>query len=192
MISDDVKSKVIQLRQDGLTYDQIVNETGVAKGSVSSIIKAAGLSAPAPIEITDELLDKIQQRYNEIGNIKTVAKEFHISYARLSKIERLQRTKTKSDYDSVKDNRHRKKEVLVEYKGGKCQICGYDRCIQALDFHHLNPDEKDFSLSSSSKSLDELKKEADKCILVCSNCHRDDRIRSLTANSTTICTILHG
>lgn len=68
MISDDVKSKVIQLRQDGLTYDQIVNETGVAKGSVSSIIKAAGLSAPAPIEITDELLDKIQQRYNEIGN----------------------------------------------------------------------------------------------------------------------------
>lgn len=173
MISDDVKSKVIQLRQDGLTYDQIVNETGVAKGSVSSIIKAAGLSAPVPIEITDELLDKIQQRYNEIGNIKTVAKEFHISYARLSKIERLQRTKTKSDYDSVKDNRHRKKELLVEYKGGKCQICGYDRCIQALDFHHLNPDEKDFSLSSSSKSLDELKKEADKCILVCSNCHRE-------------------
>lgn len=173
MISDDVKSKVIQLRQDGLTYDQIVNETGVAKGSVSSIIKAAGLSAPAPIEITDELLDKIQQRYNEIGNIKTVAKEFHISYARLSKIERLQRVKTKSDYDGVKDIRHRKKEALVEYKGGKCQICGYNRCIQALDFHHLNPAEKDFRLSSSSKSLDELKKEADKCILVCSNCHRE-------------------
>ena len=78
-----------------------------------------------------------------------------------------------ADYDRVKDIRHRKKEALVEYKGGKCQICGYNRCIQALDFHHLNPAEKDFRLSSSSKSLDELKKEADKCILVCSNCHRE-------------------
>ena len=59
MISDEVKSKVVQFRQQGYTYDQISQYTGISKGSVSSIIKKAGLAAPAPIELTDELLDKI-------------------------------------------------------------------------------------------------------------------------------------
>jgi len=63
----------------------------------------------------------------------------------------------------------------VLYKGGKCEICGYNKCLGALDFHHLNPNEKDFSISDSSKyhNLEEMKKEVDKCILVCANCHRE-------------------
>lgn len=70
--------------------------------------------------------------------------------------------------------RRKYKEELVKYKGGKCEICGYDKCITALEFHHLNPSEKDFSLSNSKiHNLEKLKKEADKCILVCSNCHRE-------------------
>lgn len=67
----------------------------------------------------------------------------------------------------------KKKKLLVEYKGGKCEICGYDKCLAALEFHHIDPDKKDFSISSSSKSIDEFKLEADKCILVCANCHRE-------------------
>ena len=57
----------------------------------------------------------------------------------------------------------------------KCEICGYDRCITALEFHHLNRGEKDFSISEStySRSMEDLKKEVDKCILVCANCHRE-------------------
>ena len=39
------------------------------------------------------------------------------------------------------------KRNLVTYKGGKCQVCGYDKCIEAMQFHHKNPDEKDFSIS---------------------------------------------
>ena len=63
---------------------------------------------------------------------------------------------------------------LVEYKGGKCEICGYDKCVDALEFHHLNPDEKEFGLSNvDTRALSILKKEADKCILICSNCHRE-------------------
>lgn len=77
------------------------------------------------------------------------------------------------EYDYQK--RHRIKEKLVEYKGGKCEICGYDKCINALDFHHLNPEEKEFALNTANynKSFDLLKKEVDKCILVCANCHRE-------------------
>lgn len=71
--------------------------------------------------------------------------------------------------------RKKYKKMLVDYKGGKCEICGYDKCVSALEFHHINEDEKSFSISQTtfSKSFDELKKEADKCILVCANCHRE-------------------
>ncbi len=80
----------------------------------------------------------------------------------------------RSNYRSVKKYRKKVKERLVEYKGGKCEICGYDKCIDALEFHHLDPKEKDFTLSSSNVlSFDRMKKEVDKCILVCANCHRE-------------------
>lgn len=76
--------------------------------------------------------------------------------------------------DAVIDIRRRNKIRLVEYKGGKCEICGYDKCIDALEFHHLSPEEKDFGLScGDTRSLEKLKAEADKCIMVCANCHRE-------------------
>ena len=77
------------------------------------------------------------------------------------------------EYDYKK--RHKIKQELVDYKGGKCEICGYDKCINALEFHHLNPEEKEFALNTANynKSIEKLKKEVDKCILVCANCHRE-------------------
>ena len=73
------------------------------------------------------------------------------------------------------EKRKRFKKELIEYKGGKCEICGYDKCQSALEFHHLDEKQKKFSISETafSKSMEELKKEADKCILVCANCHRE-------------------
>lgn len=65
------------------------------------------------------------------------------------------------------------KKSLVSYKGGSCEICGYNKCINALQFHHLNPNEKDFDISKDIKPLDKVKDELDKCILVCSNCHSE-------------------
>lgn len=78
------------------------------------------------------------------------------------------------NYKRVKNRRNRIKEELVKYKGGKCEICGYDKCINALEFHHLDPNEKDFTIGQySTLSFDKIKNEVDKCILVCSNCHRE-------------------
>lgn len=75
---------------------------------------------------------------------------------------------------NVKAWRVRTKQKLVEYKGGKCEVCGYDRCIQALEFHHLNPDEKDFTLSGSMvANIEKMKAELDKCVMLCANCHRE-------------------
>ena len=62
----------------------------------------------------------------------------------------------------------------IKLLGGKCSICGYDKCIDALEFHHKNPSEKDFKLGSENTiSWKEYKNEALKCIVVCSNCHKE-------------------
>ncbi|MBI3290945.1 hypothetical protein HYZ76_01530 [Candidatus Falkowbacteria bacterium] len=74
------------------------------------------------------------------------------------------------------DKRRKKIKLLaINYKGGKCKLCGYDRCRGALEFHHLDGLKKDFGLSTQglTRSWDKTKKELDKCVLVCSNCHRE-------------------
>jgi 5-methylcytosine-specific restriction endonuclease McrA len=75
--------------------------------------------------------------------------------------------------EAVKKRRKRLKEMAVQYKGGKCGICGYNKCIEALEFHHLKG--KDFGLSSRgiTRSWRKVKNEIDKCILLCANCHRE-------------------
>lgn len=69
------------------------------------------------------------------------------------------------------------KQFCIEYKGGKCSICGYNKCYSSLDFHHLDPSKKEYNISKLIRTYsintikDKLIKELDKCILVCSNCH---------------------
>jgi hypothetical protein len=77
--------------------------------------------------------------------------------------------------EAVQRRRDKIKEILVDYKGGKCEICGYDKCISALEFHHKDANEKDFGISAKgyTRNIETNKQEVDKCILVCSNCHRE-------------------
>ena len=64
------------------------------------------------------------------------------------------------------------RRLLVLEAGDRCQSCGYDRCISNLHFHHLDPSQKGFGLTSANgKSLDRFREEASKCVLVCANCH---------------------
>jgi hypothetical protein len=77
--------------------------------------------------------------------------------------------------DAVIKRRKKLKLKAVDYKGGKCEVCGYDRCVEALHFHHKDPSKKDFGISAGgfTRSWDKVKKEIDKCLLVCSNCHSE-------------------
>lgn len=69
--------------------------------------------------------------------------------------------------------RQRTKLRAVAYKGGSCQVCGYHKAVRALQFHHLIPGEKDFTISRASKAWESIKKELEKCVLLCSNCHAE-------------------
>jgi DNA-binding CsgD family transcriptional regulator len=80
--------------------------------------------------------------------------------------------------ERVSEWRRRVKRKLVEEAGGSCIICGYRDCVAALHFHHLDPSQKRFSLSSEgvTRSFSEAQEEARKCVLLCSNCHAEIEI----------------
>lgn len=77
--------------------------------------------------------------------------------------------------DAVIRRRKKLKSKAVEYKGGKCEVCGYHKCIEALHFHHMDPTRKDFGISAGGfiRSWSKVKEEVDKCIMLCANCHSE-------------------
>ena len=76
---------------------------------------------------------------------------------------------------AVARRRKQLRERAVHYKVGKCINCGYNRCQAALDFHHVDPTLKEFGISMDgiTRAWDRVQKELDKCVLVCSSCHRE-------------------
>lgn len=76
--------------------------------------------------------------------------------------------------DAVQKRREEVKRLLVEYKGGKCENCGLVAHAAVYDFHHIDPNEKDFGIARKghTRSLEKNKAEVDKCLMLCANCHR--------------------
>lgn len=76
---------------------------------------------------------------------------------------------------AVSRRRKELKVKAVEYLGGRCMKCGYNKCVAALDFHHKNEEEKDFGIAAKgvTRSWDKVRAELDKCDLLCANCHRE-------------------
>jgi len=77
--------------------------------------------------------------------------------------------------EAVKKRRQQIRLKSIDYKDGCCQACGYNRCLEALEFHHRNPEKKDFGISEKgyTRSWERVKQELDKCVLLCANCHRE-------------------
>ena len=77
--------------------------------------------------------------------------------------------------EAVSARRRRVKEILVREAGGACRLCGYSRYPGALQFHHVDPTEKAFALSSRglARSLAKARVEVVKCVLLCANCHAE-------------------
>lgn len=77
--------------------------------------------------------------------------------------------------ERVAERRRAVKRILVAEAGGRCKICGYDTCLAALQFHHVDPDEKRFALSHQgvTRGIERARAEARKCVLLCANCHAE-------------------
>lgn len=82
------------------------------------------------------------------------------------------RNRTRCGSCNTKIRRFRAKAAAIKYLGGKCVICGWYGNQAALQFHHQNPNEKDFIIGNvANKSWDSIKVELQKCVLLCANCH---------------------
>lgn len=177
-----IKEIVLKLRKEGKSYGEIHRISGVSKSYISSICMKENLNDIGLTNyniLSSEEIERMKEFYNT-HTIKETAKEFGVSrttvikYKKNKRILHTKEEKIVANYLGVKSYRNRMKEKAVEYKGRCCQICGYDRCIRALDFHHIDSSKKDFTISSNcNKSWERIKIEIDKCILVCSNCHRE-------------------
>lgn len=94
---------------------------------------------------------------------------------------RLQRSKGRESYYCIschvgrqRARRVAKKHKAIQYKGWCCSVCGYSKCEAALDFHHMDPSKKDADFTQMKNwTWESIQEEIDKCILVCSNCHRE-------------------
>ena len=77
--------------------------------------------------------------------------------------------------DAVAARRRRVKQTLVNEAGGRCRLCGYNRHVAALHFHHLDPKEKTFSIAHDgiTRSIDVMREEVKKCVLLCATCHAE-------------------
>ncbi|MBA3807708.1 MAG: helix-turn-helix domain-containing protein [Solirubrobacterales bacterium] len=76
--------------------------------------------------------------------------------------------------EGVVRRRQKVKRILVEEAGGRCRLCGYSRCVAALEFHHTDPSTKEFTLAQrGAHSIERLRAEVRKCVLLCANCHAE-------------------
>ena len=111
---------------------------------------------------------KISKRRREMGE------DAWAEYQRQRKNAKSEHYRQKN-VEKVIRSRQKKKRILIEYKGGKCTRCELKIDIpDVYDFHHRDPNEKEFGLAQNSGknlSLERCKKEADKCDLLCKNCH---------------------
>lgn len=184
-LSDDLINSVIKMRKNALTYNEIINNINITEDQLKYICRAFNLNnSNFYRKPTDEEIKEMQNYYNNCNSLRKVEKKFGWSRFTISKYIIINKSKSinlsKEEYnikrkqDKVRNVikwRQDKKEKLVEYKGGCCQNCGYKKSIGALEFHHIDPKGKDFTISSKSYAYERLKKEVDKCVLVCSNCH---------------------
>lgn len=179
-VGDEIINKIICYKKEGRTYKEIYNDVKIISlDKIKRICSIFHLNKQNnSIKFKDNnFIDMIKEEYEKIGNIKTVAKILSIShrsvrkYVNIPERKRIEVGKRKLNAEYVHRNRKSKKYKFVEYKGGCCQICGYKKSLNALHFHHINPNEKDFTIGGRNYNLERMKREVDKCLLLCSNCH---------------------
>lgn len=116
----------------------------------------------------EKALDLANKGYNK----KQIAKELNLTYETVRLY--FNETRRKNAQDAVARHRKLVKLKAIDYSGGKCIKCSYNKCVEALAFHHIDPSIKEVRISSgNSRSWDYIKSEIDKTIILCHNCHAE-------------------
>jgi hypothetical protein len=183
IITTSLKEKILSLRNEGKTYNEITKILGCTKSTISFHCNNNNIGgnniSKQRAKLTEIEIEELNKFYKD-HTIEECVTKFKIGKSTIIKYTENKYIKLSDEqlkirnYQKVKNFRQKLKEKAIEYKGGCCEKCGYDRCDSALEFHHLDPKEKDFGIGSYSVlSWEKVKIELDKCIMVCANCHRE-------------------
>lgn len=183
------KEQIITLYQEGKKWSEI---RLICKVSKNTVWRVLGDLKNRVKRFDEKLTEIVQFRYDNGDSLKLLASEYGYSLSALRPfIKRRKRLKNvtieqtrKRRVGYVTKRRRKLKTLAVEYKGGKCIFCGYNKCQEAMDFHHINPSMKEYAISGGghTKAWEKIKIELDKCILVCRNCHSEIHAGLITVN----------
>ncbi len=154
--------KILKLLVDEkLSQRQIAKKLGRSEGSIRHWLSKYGLKTLGR-----------QRRGQRDSHVCKLCEETDLSAFYVTKDGYLKNICRKCDTKRVAERSRKIKKQSVDYKGGKCEMCGYYKCLGSLEFHHLDPSTKDPNWNVvRRRSFDKIKKELDKCILLCRNCH---------------------
>lgn len=197
----EIDKKIVELRKEGRSYRFIQKELNLkGRDKIARVCKKVENNNEIIISntekinhttfnayhqpqlkdygLSEEQEEKIKQYYSEGYNTVEMSDFLKIDNKIIKGYIKSRNVKNNSEnlcgYSAVRRRNKRIKQMAVEYKGGSCNKCGYNKCVEALDFHHVDPNEKDFSISASRKrGWKTIKIELDKCVCLCSNCHRE-------------------
>jgi transposase len=153
----------------GMSIRQMADELGVSYTTVRHWLKRYQLKTPRARRLAATAAARAADL---AAAIATCPRHGPTTYGRVAP---RQYRCLKCRSEAVVARRRRVKELLVAEAGGRCVLCGYDRSAAALQFHHLDPGEKHFSMAArgATRSLAAARAEAHKCVLLCATCHAE-------------------
>jgi transposase len=166
------RERLEELLSAGSSIAQIANELERSKATVRHWLRKYGLRTANPSHRVSHPLAQAAKAAGLVGVNMTCPThgetEFLIEGRGYYRCKRCRSA-------AVTSRRRRVKATLVAEAGGRCAVCGYDRCLAALSFHHLDPSQKRLHVSADGRCLAiaTLRAEAGKCVLLCANCHAE-------------------
>ncbi len=155
---------------EGLTIEGIAQRLGVSDSTAKKWLKRHGLRTRGAQR--RKTLSAMRERGEH--EVEVVCRKHGLTrHISIASERRLRCSKCSSE--AVARRRRKVKEMLVAEAGGACVLCGYARHSAALQFHHVDPSTKSFGLGvrGITRSMEKLRAEAAKCVLLCSNCHAE-------------------
>lgn len=165
------RGKLEPLIEQGMSIAEIAKAVGCSKGTVRHWLRQYGLKTRAQRWIGEEST-RAMKRAGQVTVMRKCRQhgmtEFWLEGRGYYRCKRCR-------LERVSRRRRKVKRILVAEAGGCCALCGYDRCVPALHFHHLDPGSKQFHLSmhGAARSLASARAEMAKCVLLCANCHAE-------------------
>ncbi len=169
----DEKREARELRKEGASIKKIASKLNVARSSVSIWVRDIILTDIQKEILKNNIPKVIPRKKGEYSTLRLeMGEDKWKEYQKERKIKNSKKWRCNNPEKYVNRDFNIKIRIIKE-RGGRCEKCGYSKCLGALDFHHRDPSQKEFAMAYCHRSYKKMKIESEKCDILCSNCHRE-------------------